>query len=173
MDRRRSVTTGVVAAFAVVSAAVMTPAHAHARPPGFPVLESFVPITDTGPFEFTWRGGSALSFTTPDGSIACLFDAVASCNGVIPALPTSASGGHTGGCPYVSYPDVDIDAAGPYELNAGGGTCPPFLGRPLAAGHRLVTSSMTCGVGNDNLVACIDSAGKHGFVLQPSGSWAF
>jgi hypothetical protein len=34
--------------------------------------------------------------------------------------------------------------------------------------------NVTCAVGADNLVACLDTtSGDHGFVVQRSGSWAF
>jgi hypothetical protein len=34
--------------------------------------------------------------------------------------------------------------------------------------------NVTCAVGADNLIVCLDAtSGDHGFVLQPSGSWAF
>ena len=44
----------------------------------------------------------------------------------------------------------------------------------LAAGQKLSYLNVTCAVGADNLIACLDTtSGDHGFVLQPSGSWAF
>lgn len=170
MIRRKTV---VVVGVALAMAAAMTPAPAHARPPGFPDLGSFTPIVDTTGFTFSWRGGSELSFTTPDGSIGCLFNAVASCNGAISALPPTASSGRAGGCPYVSHPDVDVHAAAPYRFTTTGGTCPPFLGRPLPTGHKISTSAMTCAVGQDSLVACVDADDQHGFVLSHTGSWTF
>jgi hypothetical protein len=44
---------------------------------------------------------------------------------------------------------------------------------PLAAGKKFVGKNGTCAVGDGGLVACIDADNKHGFVLQPSGSWVF
>ncbi|WP_204161250.1 hypothetical protein [Mycolicibacterium conceptionense] len=44
---------------------------------------------------------------------------------------------------------------------------------PITAGKKLVGDNSTCVVGKNNLVACIDAHHKHGFVLQPSGSWTF
>jgi hypothetical protein len=48
---------------------------------------------------------------------------------------------------------------------------PPSM--PITAGKKLVGDNSTCVVGKNNLVACIDAHHKHGFVLQPSGSWTF
>lgn len=44
---------------------------------------------------------------------------------------------------------------------------------PISTGKKLVGDNSTCVVGKKNLVACIDADHKHGFVLQPSGSWTF
>jgi hypothetical protein len=54
---------------------------------------------------------------------------------------------------------------------------PPALpsgGKSLGVGQKLSYLNVTCAVGADNLVACLDTtSGDHGFVLQRSGSWAF
>ena len=50
----------------------------------------------------------------------------------------------------------------------------PVAGKPLAAGQKVSYLNVTCVVGTDNLLACLDTtSGDHGFVLQRSGSWAF
>lgn len=47
-------------------------------------------------------------------------------------------------------------------------------GKPLGAGQKLSYLNVTCAVGADSLVACLDTtSGSHGFVLQRSGSSAF
>ena len=50
----------------------------------------------------------------------------------------------------------------------------PHGGKALAAGQKLSYLNVTCAVGADNLIACLDTtSGDHGFVLQSVGSWAF
>ncbi|MDT5148253.1 MAG: hypothetical protein QOC58_2898, partial [Mycobacterium sp.] len=50
----------------------------------------------------------------------------------------------------------------------------PSGGKALSAGQKVSYLNVTCAVGADDLVACLDStSGEHGFVLQRSGSWAF
>jgi len=47
-------------------------------------------------------------------------------------------------------------------------------GKALAVGQKLSYLNVTCAVGADNLIACLDTtSGDHGFVLQSVGSWAF
>jgi hypothetical protein len=50
----------------------------------------------------------------------------------------------------------------------------PYGGKALAAGQKLSYLNVTCAVGADKLIACLDTtSGDHGFVLQSVGSWAF
>lgn len=39
--------------------------------------------------------------------------------------------------------------------------------------EKLVDGGMSCAVGTDRYVACINMRTNHGFVLQPSGSFTF
>jgi len=75
-----------------------------------------------------------------------------------------------------------VDFKGPgYELSRmsysgcdGNPASAPSGSKALNAGQKLSYLNVTCAVGNDNLVACLDAtSGDHGFVLQRSGSWAF
>jgi hypothetical protein len=51
---------------------------------------------------------------------------------------------------------------------------PPNQYSLLDVGQKLSYQNMTCAVGADPLIACLDTtSGEHGFVLRPSGSWAF
>jgi hypothetical protein len=44
----------------------------------------------------------------------------------------------------------------------------------LGAGQKVSYNNVTCAVGANKLVACLDTtSGEHGFVLQPSCSFAF
>ncbi|BBZ12529.1 hypothetical protein MBRA_27240 [Mycobacterium branderi] len=54
-----------------------------------------------------------------------------------------------------------------------GGACPPFNAAALNAGQKIETGDVTCAVGANQLLACIDPSRDKGFVLQPSGSWVF
>ena len=51
----------------------------------------------------------------------------------------------------------------------------PEAYRPLPAGSKLTWyQAATCGVDVDTTACVIDSAGgRHGFVLDPKGSWTF
>jgi hypothetical protein len=44
---------------------------------------------------------------------------------------------------------------------------------PIQTRQKISGTNGTCAVGENELVACIDADNKHGFVLQPSGSWTF
>lgn len=50
----------------------------------------------------------------------------------------------------------------------------PYTAKTLNVGQKLSYLNVTCAVGADNLLACLDTtSGDHGFVLQSDGSWAF
>jgi hypothetical protein len=91
------------------------------------------------------------------------------CGGNITGVPASVSGA---GCPEVRKPE-DGPSDAPYVLSRPPGECTTARYAPMTAGHKLTDDSGTCAVGEDDLVACIDADNKHGFVLQPSGSWTF
>jgi hypothetical protein len=91
------------------------------------------------------------------------------CNGNIRGVPDSVPGT---GCVSVRKPDPATGDA-PYVFERSGHEC-TLSRRPLMdVGRKLSGKNGTCAVGDDGLVACIDADNKHGFVLQPSGSWTF
>ena len=162
---------------ATASITVAMPAT-HAAPDGFPDLSAFTPV-DPKPYISRNGGGmSAIVFQT-DNDIACSWYASSDpslhttmhCDGHIPGLPTDTTTG--GGCPGVSVPRMTPGA--PYELASHGFPCPPFRAdlAILHPGQRITETNITCAVGTDNMLACIDYDQNHGFVLQPSGSFAF
>lgn len=121
------------------------------------------------PAEYRIVGGS---FVSP-ANIWCVLahgpNASMLCGGDITGLPASITGD---GCPEVRKPeDGPSDAA--YVLSRPPGECVTARYVPMPPGHKLVGNHGTCAVGDNGLVACIDADNKHGFVLQPSGSWTF
>ncbi|WP_420109218.1 hypothetical protein [Mycolicibacter arupensis] len=158
---------------------------AQAQPAGFPNFDDFatVPVDNyisTGP-----KGpGRWVNFSTPY-NVACQFDAIdppagtsqaIMCDGDMPGLANAPLGS---GAP---VPDgcvigtVRSQGAAGLRLNRESTGCGRQFsnGAFLGVGQKLSYGNVTCAVGNDQLVACLDtSLGQHGFVLSPSGSTAF
>jgi hypothetical protein len=135
-------------------------------PVGFPDLNEF---TDVDPKNFD-LGGTA--FVSPE-RISCLLDygphRSVVCGGNIDGIADSVTGT---GCPEVRKPE-DGPSDAPYVISRPDGDCASARFKPITVGKKLKGHNSTCVVGGNNLVACIDADHKHGFVLQPSGSWAF
>jgi hypothetical protein len=157
----------------------------HAQPAGFPNLDDFtaVPVDDylsTGP-----KGpGRWVNFATPY-NIACQFDAIEPpagssqaimCDGDMPGManaPLSSGAPVPGGCVIGT---VRSQGAAGMRLNRESTTCGRQFsnGAFLGVGQKVSYGNVTCAVGADQLVACLDtSLGHHGFVLRPAGSSAF
>lgn len=138
-----------------------------APPDGFPDLEAFTAVDRE---DFKLGGGQ--SFVGPEG-IRCRLDFgphnSVVCGGNIDGIPDSVTGG---GCPEVRKPQ-DGSSDAPYVISRPDGECVTSRSMPIATGKKLKGDNSTCVIGDDNLVACIDADHKHGFVLQPSGSWVF
>lgn len=158
---------------------------AGAQPAGFPNLDDFTaaPVDDyinTGP-----KGpGRWVNFSTPY-NIACQFDATdppagssqaIMCDGDMPGMASApfASGDPVaGGCVIGT---VRSQGAAGLRLNRESTSCGRQFsnGAFLGAGQKVSYRNVTCAVGADQLIACLDtSLGHHGFVLSPSGSTAF
>jgi hypothetical protein len=135
-------------------------------PPNFPDLNTFATVD---PEDYHVSG---TSFVSPD-QIDCVLDfgphAVTVCNGVIPGVPASVPGS---GCVSVRKAEP-VNADAPYVFQRSGRECASSRASPISAGKKLSGKNGTCAVGDGGLVACIDADNKHGFVLQPSGSWVF
>jgi hypothetical protein len=136
-----------------------------APPPNFPDLSAFTAIDPHDP-KLT-----STSFVTPT-QISCVLDfgpqKAIVCSGNLRGLPESVTGT---GCPAVRKAADSTDT--PYTFERSGPECVSDRAMPLAAGKKFVGKNGTCAVGDGGLVACIDADNKHGFVLQPSGSWVF
>jgi hypothetical protein len=183
---------GLAAATAMASAiAASAPRAAAQPPPGFPRLDNFTAVPVDGYVSRPGPGVSArISFSAPY-TLACDFYGGPApapqpsqdirCNGDMPGMDDVPfpGGGHPrpGDCVVGA-----INFKGPgYELSRMSyGGCNgnpaelPSSGKLLGVGQKLSYLNVTCVVGADNLVACLDTtSGYHGFVLRRSGSRAF
>lgn len=136
-----------------------------APPSHFPDLSAFTAADPNNP------RSTGAAFQSPE-QITCVVDfgpqKAIVCSGNLRGLPDSVTGT---GCPSVRKKADSSDA--PYAFERSVPECASSRVMPLAAGRKMVGKNGTCAVGEGGLVACIDADNKHGFVLQPSGSWAF
>ena len=179
----------VVALALLMAGLAVAPRCAAQPPPGFPNLDSYT-VVPVGGYAVTGRaGGPRIGFSTQSGVVCDFY------GGPAPAPQPSQDircVGEMPGMGDVSFPgggprpgDCVLGAAsfaGPgYELSrrsyggCDGSPAPASsTGKPLRAGQKLSYLNVTCAVGADNLLACLDTtSGEHGFVVQHSGSWAF
>lgn len=151
---------------------------AHSEPSHqFPDLDTFSSV-DAKTFFAPQRGGPSYQFTTTAGVKCRVTLGGVGCWGNIPAIPESVPPGEGDGCGLVGT-DLDINLhTSPYTFSRSDGQCPPFDDhRQLKVGEKttlymMTPASITCAAGPDNMLACIDTD-KHGFVIEPSGSWTF
>jgi hypothetical protein len=149
------------------SSTATAPAPDRPQPPqGFPDLTAF---TAVDPAEYTVGGHSFVSPQQVDCVLDFGPDRVTVCSGDIPGFPASIAGD---GCAAVRKPEQSASDAA-YIFERSDRKCGSARSVPMPPGHKLVGENGTCAVGDNGLVACIDADNKHGFVLQPSGSWAF
>jgi hypothetical protein len=149
----------------LILAACSSAPNTTAPPSNFPDLSAF---TAVDPQDYHVSG---TSFVSPN-QIDCVLDfgphAVTVCSGAIPGMPASTQGD----CAWVHKADP-ATADAPYVLEHSDDACGSSRATPMESGKKLIAKNGTCAVGDGGLVACIDADNKHGFVLQPSGSWAF
>lgn len=157
----------VIAVSVIACQAIPAPEAAGQPPQGFPDLGGFRAV-DSKPFRHQSRGGLYSSFVTADGLISCTMASGSSsgCRGDLPGAPGSEGSGSGAGCTAVGGWDQ-------YSFSRTTVHCPPYSGEKLNQNEKLVDGDMTCAVGEDRLVACINTRGNHGFVLRPGGSWTF
>ena len=182
---------GGLALAAISAMAAPAPQAGAQPPPGFPNLDGFTSVPADG-YATTSQPGAPprIRFSVTPTLVCDFYGGTApppqpsqdiKCNGDMPGMDDFpiAGGGRTkpGDCVEGA---VTFNGPG-YGLSrmsyAGCGGNPPTLpsaGKPLGAGQKVSYLNVTCAVGPDNLVACLDTtSGDHGFVLQRSGSWAF
>lgn len=149
-----------------LTACSATPPELPSPPPGFPDLNAFNPV-DRNDFKV-----AGPSFVTAE-QVDCRLDRGSTrsviCDGDIAGFPNDIPGD---GCPVARKPD-GAPGDTPYVLTRWDHPCTSARSMPISTGKKLVGDNSTCVVGKNNLVACIDADHKHGFVLQPSGSWTF
>jgi len=188
------VTIRMLGGVTVAAASVIpgpAPQAAAQPPPNFPSLDGYTAVPADGYVTTSGTGvAPRLSFTGPYNLVCDFYGGPApapqpsqdiKCKGDLPGLddvPFPGGGrSRPGDCVVGS-----VDFKGPgYELSRmsysgcdGNPASAPSGSKALNAGQKLSYLNVTCAVGNDNLVACLDAtSGDHGFVLQRSGSWAF
>jgi hypothetical protein len=160
-------------------------------PPRFPNLDAFTAVPADGYITTALPGNAPrINFSAPNSVMCDFYGGPApapqpsqdiKCNGELPGMDDIPfpGGGHPkpGDCV-----EGSVNFKGPgYELSrmsyggcGGNPAALPHAGKALAVGQKLSYLNVTCAVGADNLIACLDAtSGDHGFVLQSVGSWAF
>ena len=177
---------------AAASTVAAPPPQAGAQPPpGFPNLDSFSSVPADGYATTSRQGGAPRISFSATPTLVCDFYGGAApapqpsqdikCSGDMPGMDDVPFPG--GGRPKPGDCVVGaVNFKGPgYELSrmsyGGCDGSPPALpsgGKSWGGGQKLSYLNVTCAVGADGLVACLDTtSGDHGFVLQRFGSWAF
>jgi len=175
----------VLAAFSVVVGLAVSTCSTRAAaspPPGFPDLAGFAAVPVEDYFVTYLRGRRVVVFSTPH-HLVCDFDAPADladpptprlhCAGDLPGTGAACTAGTVEFSPSDAYEFL------PYNWKCGDvdfrvDDFPYWSGKPLVSGEKLSYGNVTCAVGDDDLIACLDtSGGQHGFVVRASGSRAF
>ncbi|OBI99358.1 hypothetical protein [Mycobacterium sp. 1465703.0] len=180
---------GLMLVAAAAIAVCASPAAA-LPPPGFPNLDTFTAVPADGYLGGGAPGGTPRVSFSSGSALVCDF------YGGPPPVPQPSQDikckGDMLGMDDVPFPGGrprpgdcvvgSVDFKGPgYQLSrmsyggCDGNPAPlPAGGKALGSGQKLTYLNVTCAVGADNLVACLDTtSGDHGFVVQRSGSWAF
>ena len=166
----------------------MSGSPAGAQPAGFPDFGGFTAVSADNYFATAPTGfGRWVKFSTPY-NIECQFNAPVGelragiaqsviCSGDMPGLaelPLVADTMVPGeGCEIGKVRSSDAEGMWLKRVSTVCGR--QFSdGALLGVGQKVSYLNVTCAVGADQLVACLDtSLGHHGFVLRPSGSYAF
>ena len=164
--QRRRVRVIVVLALAL---AACSPTPEIASPPShFPDLGASTAV-DPGDYDDL----GATKFLSPNEQVNCLLDRGPHQSVICLGFQGARDSVAGAGCAMVRKAD-ESNGDGPYAITRSGSGCVTARSvRPMNAGRKLVGKNATCVVGKDQLVACIDASNRHGFVLQPSGSWTF
>jgi hypothetical protein len=173
MRSTRTAPTPLVAVATLVAGltAVGMSSPANAAPPGFPDLTSFTEVSNPGSYTRPERSANGYAyFNTPDG-ISCAIGSTKWCGGNLPGIPS----GEGSGCPSVVQTNEMASRSEPFKFESSDRPCAPPTDTLLNPGQKLTFEAYgtACVVGDGDLTACIDTWHNHGFVLQPSGSWAF
>ncbi len=181
----------LLGALSLAAGFVVAPHAAAQPPPGFPNLDGFTPVSADGYVTSPHPGGSPrIGFSTSSALVCDFYGGPApppqpsqdiKCTGDMPGMDDVPFPG--GGRPRPGDCVVGaVSFKGPgYELSRmsyggcdGNPAALPSGGKALGVGQKLSYLNVTCAVGADNLLACLDTtSGEHGFVVQRAGSWAF
>ncbi|MEE6176404.1 hypothetical protein [Mycobacterium sp. 050134] len=184
-------TTRLLAGLMLAAGLMPVPRAAAQPPPGFPSLDGFTAVPADGYVTTPPQGGSPRVSFSASPSLVCDFYGGSApapqpsqdirCTGDMPGMDdVPISGGaraRPGDCMVGA-----VNFKGPgYQLSRmsfggcdGNPATLPSGGKPLVTGQKVSYLNVTCAVGADGLVACLDAtSGEHGFVLQRAGSWAF
>ncbi|WP_156690618.1 hypothetical protein [Mycobacterium sp. Marseille-P9652] len=180
---------GIASTVAAAIAGLAAPAAA--TPPEFPGLDGFTAVPADGYVTSPHPGDPPrVSFTAsptlvcdfyggpapaphPSGDIKCTGDMPGMNDVLFPGGGRSRPGDCVVGVVSFKGPGYELSRMS-YGGCDGNPAALPSGGKPLAAGQKVSYLNVTCAVGADDLVACLDTtSGEHGFVLQRSGSWAF
>jgi hypothetical protein len=187
------VTIRVLGGLTLAAAAALAgsaPQAAAQPPPGFPNFDGFTAVPPDGYVASSGPTTPArITFSAPNAVVCDFYGGPTpapqpsqdiKCSGDMPGMddvPIPGGRSRPGDCVVGS-----VNYKGPgYQLARmsyagcdGNPAAQPVAGKPLAAGQKVSYLNVTCVVGTDNLLACLDTtSGDHGFVLQRSGSWAF
>jgi hypothetical protein len=163
--------------YAALALAMSAPGSASAQPPGFPDLNSLADVTDQYLGPAVRNPGPVSLFSTPTGlncSISNADNGLAHCTGALPGIAGIPAAPGTGAC---NLGLAQVLAGRPATVSHYKGDCPSSqpASRVLAPGEKVFAGGTTCGVTPVGVIACVNNQNNtaHGFVLQPSGSWAF
>ena len=171
-----------IVAVTLTACSRMVTGTARSEPPRvFPNLDQFSAV-DGKDYKKLEHWGNTIYFAAPNG-IKCALSGYFSmqCDGVPFPLPDGGSNEASSGCTGVEptvTPSRESDNT--YRFFHRPDPCSaadPKVFKPLPTNSKVSleidnSPQFTCAAGSD-LVACIDPAENHGFVLQPSASWTF
>ncbi|MGW4099954.1 hypothetical protein [Mycobacterium sp. NPDC004974] len=169
----------VAASIAGCTRQISGTAQAEPQPHVFPNLDEFVSANPEN-FYVPLRGGPSYQFTTSTG-VSCEINFGGPwCSGNFSPDPYESTDNvcsHAGRSNR-EHPDREHT----YSINRLDDKCQSEAGpkgRLLEVGQKLVADwgpqvgVFTCAVGENGLVACIDTRHNHGFVIEPTGAWTF
>lgn len=153
------ISTAVAAVAGVACPAVAWAEPVPPPPPPIPNVNAYSPMN---PADYSANGGRWYAFAGPPG-VVCILDNLNGnygCSGTLPGAPDGAnlvSGGPVGAPSFSSTDRPIFAAAGDV--------------RPLPPNTRLSYRSVSCGVDDAGVVACLNNRDQVGFVVGPTGSF--
>lgn len=160
------ISKALVASAVCTAAAVISACSAHADPPRFPDLGSYLPANAADYRVDASTPGipaTQVFFLTPDGIICSFLSGQAQCTGNnLPGIPPASPA--SDGSQRVNW----IGTASRLQQITPSGPTPNGV-KTLPPSHSITVDGVICGVDNSGMTACKDPQGR-GFVLSPKGS---